>query len=34
MGVDFMDPMISRNVWIWYFSNVYIADFVPGDRVG
>ena len=26
MGVDFMDPVISRNAWFCTLSNVLIAD--------
>ena len=33
MGVDFMDPVISRNAWCCALSHVYIADFDADDSV-
>ena len=33
MGVDFMDPVISRNAWFCTLSNVYIADLDADDSV-
>ena len=33
MGVDFMDPVISRNAWFYSLSNVYISDLDADDSV-
>ena len=32
MGVDFMDPVISRNASFWTLSNVKITDFDADDN--
>ena len=33
MGVECMDPVISRNAWFWTLSHVEIADFDADDSV-
>ena len=33
MGVDFMDPVISRNAWFCTLSNVLISDLDADDSV-